>query len=168
MAGLPLQTPVSIAHAGAQSQARIAFSTTEFDQRTTGYIDAFQEFKDAQILTPGALHLAAKDAYKGKVFLLFDGSCNSACEDFVEPFKASGRGVLVGEATNGSSGQPYYFDFGNGMSFRISSKRYYLPDGSPFEGVGIKPDVEVKPSLEDWKAGRDPVLAKAMQLAAQN
>jgi carboxyl-terminal processing protease len=161
-------TPVSIAHAGAQNQARNAFPNLEIDQYTKGYLDAYEEFKDTQILTPGPLHPPAKDAYKGKVFLLVDGFCNSACEDFVEPFKASGRGVLVGETTNGSSGQPYYFDFGNGMSFRVSSKRYYLPDGSPFEGVGLKPDVEVRPSLQDWKAGRDPVFAKALALASQN
>jgi len=99
--------------------------------------------------------------------LLVDGFCNSACEDFVEPFKTSGRALLVGETTNGSSGQPYLFDFGNGMSFRVSSKRYYLPDGSAFEGVGMKPDVEVKPTLEDWKAGRDPVFEKAIELASQ-
>jgi carboxyl-terminal processing protease len=160
-------TPLSIAHAAAQSQARKAFPL-ESDQYTKGYLDAYEEFKDAQILTPGPLHPAAPDAYKGKIFVLVDGFCNSACEDFVEPFKASGRGVLVGETTNGSSGQPYVFDFGNGMSFRVSSKRYYLPDGSPFEGVGIKPDVVVVPSLEDWKAGRDPVFAKAMQLASEN
>jgi C-terminal processing protease CtpA/Prc len=54
------------------------------------------------------------------------------------------------------------------MVLRVSSKRYYLPDGSAFEGVGIKPDVEVRPSLADWKAGRDPVFDKAVQLASGN
>lgn len=54
------------------------------------------------------------------------------------------------------------------MSFRISSKRYHLPDGSPFEGVGIKPDVEIRPLVTEWKAGIDSVLAKALELAGQN
>ena len=75
---------------------------------------------------------------RGKVVLLVDGFCNSACEDFIQPFKSTGRGILVGEESNGSSGQPYYHDFGNGMSFRVSSKRYYLSDGTAFEGVGIR------------------------------
>jgi carboxyl-terminal processing protease len=161
-------TPVQIAHAGAQNQVRHLIPDLEADQYLKGYIDAYEEFRDIQILTPGPVHAPAPDAYKGKVFLLVDGFCNSACEDFVEPFKASGRGVLVGEATNGSSGQPYMFDFGNGMSFRVSSKRYYMPDGAPFEGVGMRPDVEVIPSLAERKAGRDPVLEKALELAARN
>jgi len=36
----------------------------------------------------------------------------------------------------------------------------YMPDGSEFEGVGIKPDVEVPPSLVE---GNDPVLDAALQ-----
>jgi len=161
-------TPVHIAHAGAQNQIRRAFPQVESDPYVRGYLDAFEEFRSAMVLTPGAEHSPGSDAYRGKVILLVDGFCNSACEDFIQPFKSSGRGTLVGEPTNGSSGQPYYYDFGDGMSFRVSSKRYYLPDGSPFEGVGIRPDVEVRPSLADWKAGSDPVLAKALQLVQQN
>jgi len=161
-------TPLFNGHAGAENQVRKAFPQASADPYTKGYLDAFEEFRDAQMITPGTLHPAAPDAYHGKVYLLVDADCASACEDLVEPFKASGRGILVGEATAGSSGQPYYFDFGNGMSFRISSKRYYLPDGSPFEGVGLKPDVEVHLSLDDMKAGRDVVFLKAVELAAKN
>ena len=94
------------------------------------------------------------------------------CGDGRHGRPAGGRGrpdhSYCGGLPERLSGQPYLFEFGNGMSFRVSSKRYYLPDGSPFEGVGLKPDVEVVPSLEDSKAGRDPVLAKALQLASQN
>lgn len=161
-------TPLHIAHAGAQNQVRRAFPKVDSNLYLRGYLDAFEEFRNTMILTPGAVHSPVSDAYKGKVIVLVDGFCNSACEDFLQPFKSSSRAILVGEASNGSSGQPYYYDLGDGMSFRVSSKRYYLPDGSPFEGVGIKPDIEIRPSLADWKAGRDPVLAKALQLAEQN
>ncbi|MFN0104977.1 MAG: S41 family peptidase [Bryobacteraceae bacterium] len=161
-------TPVHIAHAGAQNQVRRAFPKVQSDPYLRGYLDAFEEFRNADVLTPGAAYSPSADAYKGKVILLVDGFCNSACEDFIQPFKSTGRGILIGEASNGSSGQPYYYDFGDGMSFRVSSKRYYLPDGNPLEGVGIRPDVEIRPSLADWRGGSDPVLAKALQLAAQN
>ncbi|MDP9171662.1 MAG: hypothetical protein M3N54_13685, partial [Acidobacteriota bacterium] len=45
----------------------------DLDQYTKGYIDAFEEFKDAQILTPGPLHAPVAGAYKGRVLLLVDG-----------------------------------------------------------------------------------------------
>ena len=107
------------------------------------------------------------NAFRGRVILLVDSGCVSACEELVEPFKDSGRGTLVGETTEGSSGLPLFYDFGNGMTLKISVKRLYFPDGSEFEGVGIKPDVEVHPTIESLKSGRDLMLEKALELAAK-
>jgi C-terminal processing protease CtpA/Prc len=73
----------------------------------------------------------------------------------------------VGETTEGSSGLPYVYDFHNGMLLKISVMRQYFPDGSEFEGVGIKPDIEVQPTIEDLKNAKDPVLEKALELAAR-
>ena len=66
---------------------------------------------------------------------------------------------------SGSTGQPFYYEFGNGMGFRVSTKRVYFPDESPFEGVGIRPDLEIKPTVDDLRKGRDPVLERALELA---
>jgi carboxyl-terminal processing protease len=106
-----------------------------------------------------------RNAFDGRVILLVDGGCVSACEELVEPFKDSGRGTIVGETTEGSSGLPYVYDFNNGMILKISVKRLYFPDGSEFEGVGIKPDIELHPTIESLKSGRDVVLEKALELA---
>jgi len=65
----------------------------------------------------------------------------------VEPFKDSGRGVIVRETTEGSSGVPYIYDFHSGRRLAISVKRICFPDGSEFEGAVIKPDVEKHPSI---------------------
>lgn len=108
---------------------------------------------------------AGKAAYPGRVFILVDRECGSACEDFVMPFKDNGRATLVGETTVGSSGQPLFMDFGNGMSFRVGAKRERFPDGSPFEGVGIAPDVRIEWTADDLRIGDDPVLKKARELA---
>jgi carboxyl-terminal processing protease len=104
-------------------------------------------------------------AYGGAVVLLADGGCFSACEDFVVSFKDNHRATIVGEPTAGSSGQPFQKAFGNGMGLGLSTKRESFPDGSVFEGVGIVPDVEVRMTAEDLRAGRDPALAKARELA---
>jgi carboxyl-terminal processing protease len=105
------------------------------------------------------------NAFRGRVILLVDGGCVSACEELVEPFKDSGRGIVVGETTEGSSGMPYLYDFHNGMILKIAVKRQYFPDGSEFEGVGIKPDVEVRPTIDSLKNRRDVMLEKALEFA---
>jgi carboxyl-terminal processing protease len=117
------------------------------DPRLRGYHEGFSEyFERPYFMTPGVLKQPENPVYRGPIFILQDRYCGSACEDFVMPLKTSRRATVFGERTFGSSGQPYMVNFENGMSFRVSTKRMYLPDGSEFEGVGIKPDVEVVPS----------------------
>jgi carboxyl-terminal processing protease len=112
----------------------------------------------APVLTPAQTH------YTGQVLILTDVRCFSACEDFVEPFKANHRATIVGGRTGGSTGQPYFKTLGDGFSFSISAKREYFPDGSEFEGIGMTPDVAIELTPADLKAGRDPVLANAKSL----
>jgi len=105
--------------------------------------------------------------YPGPLYILVDGGCFSACEDFLVPFKDNHRAVIIGERTGGSTGQPYSQRFGNGMGFSVSTKREYFPDGSPFEGIGVAPDIEVRTMAADLKSGNDPVMAKALELIAK-
>lgn len=102
--------------------------------------------------------------YKGLLYILQDHGCASACEDFVMPLKTSGRATLFGERTFGSSGQPYIFDFHNGMTLLIGAKRMYLPDGGAFEGVGLTPDVEV---ITPPGAATDVVMEAALKAFAE-
>jgi carboxyl-terminal processing protease len=105
------------------------------------------------------------DAYTGRLFLLVDRFCGSACEDFVMPFKDNGRAVIIGETTQGSSGNPYRGELGYGMSIAVGSVRYTFPDGKPFEGIGIVPDVAAERTRSDITAGRDAVLERAQEMA---
>ena len=107
------------------------------------------------------------DAYAGQLLLLVDRFCGSACEDFVMPFKDTRRAVLVGETTQGSSGNPYRADLGHGFSVAVGARRYRFPDGQPFEGVGIAPDVPVEQRISDLAVGRDAAFDRAQVLAAR-
>ena len=132
-----------------------------------GYYEAYTEIANRPMVCwPASSNTPEHPLYKGKLLLLTDGGCFSACEDFLVPFKDNKRGTLIGETTGGSSGQSFHYDFGNGMSFHVSTKREFFPDGSLFEGIGIRPDIEVTPTVADLAAGRDPVLAKALEIAA--
>jgi len=159
-------TAFSIALYGAYRQVRLLAQPGQLDDYTKGYIDAFASFEHPTLTLPGSLNTPDRPVFSGRLIILVDEACASACEDFLLPFKVSGRATVVGERTAGSTGQPYMQVFPNGMSFRVSAKRVYFPDGSPFEGVGIVPDVEVAPSLQDLRLGSDPALTEAIATAA--
>ncbi len=118
----------------------------------------------SEVYWSGEAQKPSVKGYRGSVFILVDGGCFSACEDFVVPFKDNHRATIVGERTAGSSGQPFGKDFDNGMGFGLSTKREFFPDGSEFEGIGIGPDIEVHTRASDLQSGKDPVLEKAHEL----
>ena len=123
----------------------------------------WQQLAPARI--PSRSENPSADAFTGRVFILIDRFCGSACEDFVMPFKDNHRAVLIGEVTQGSSGNPYRTDLGLGIRVAIGAVRYAFPDGRPFESIGIAPDVVVLRRLADLASGRDAVLERAEALA---
>ncbi|WP_027681869.1 S41 family peptidase [Rhizobium leguminosarum] len=81
--------------------------------------------------------------YPGRLAILVDVGCKSATEDFIMPFAVTKRATIIGETTAGSSGQPYVERPRPDILFTVGAKRQFFPDMRPFEGHGIKPDVEV-------------------------
>jgi len=99
-----------------------------------------------------------KNHYDGDIFIIADRYSRSSAEDFMLPFKESGRATIVGEATMGSNGQAYSYAFKNGMQLFIDIKKEAFPDGSRFQGIGIMPDHGVRQSLDDMRNGVDAPL----------
>lgn len=87
-----------------------------------------------------------------------------AAEDFVIVYKSMNRGPVIGTATGGSTGQPVSFRLPGGGGARECAKRDFGPGGEEFVGKRIAPDFEVQPTAEDFRAGRDPVLEKAVEV----
>ncbi|HWU76399.1 MAG TPA: S41 family peptidase [Rhodanobacter sp.] len=108
-----------------------------------------------------------KSVFHGPVAVLIGPQTFSAAEDFVVSYDAMKRGLLVGTTTGGSTGQPLMIDLPGGGSARICVKRDSYPDGHEFVGTGIAPDLAVAPDVADIRAGRDPVLARAMEALRQ-
>lgn len=158
-------TSASIALFGAYRQLLKIIPVDQMSERNRGALEAVGGYANPQLAIPGELRRPVNPLYHGRVLILIDGECASACEDFVSPFKVSGRGQLIGEATLGSTGQPFMYTFANGMNFRISTKRTSFPDGAQFEGVGVTPDLALRPTITELREGNDVVLKKALELA---
>jgi C-terminal processing protease CtpA/Prc len=109
----------------------------------------------------GAYSLPQKLVFDGPVAVLTSARTISAAEDFTAMFKLMQRGIIVGETTGGSTGQPLVFGLPGGGSAFICIKRDVYADGSTFVGQGIAPDVEVKQTIAALRAGRDLALERA-------
>jgi len=121
----------------------------------------------SHVTTSDAVVRPAESAFAGRLVLLVDRGCTCACEDFVMPFKIGKRALLVGETTAGTFSFTNSTRFENGMRLNVSSVRHTFPDGSRFEGVGIPPDVEVHPTIQDLKAKKDVILERALQMSGR-
>ena len=105
----------------------------------------------------------ARPKFRGKSAVLMGRANMSSCESFLLMMRQVPGCTLIGERSYGSSGNPRPIDLGNGVVAHVPSWRDLRPDGSPFEGEGIAPDVEVKADPGDF-AGRDPVLDAALAI----
>jgi carboxyl-terminal processing protease len=161
-------TSLSIGLFAAYAQIASHASDYGIDAESKAYMEAFEDyFSRPNFFVPGSVVQPDHPIYAGPIFVLAGEGCASACEDFLMPLKTTGRATIIGQKTQGTSGQPFLYNFGNGMLFRVSSKRMYLPDGSQFEGLGIQPDVKINRTITDWKGGKDPEFDRALELAKQ-
>ncbi len=106
--------------------------------------------------------VSASGCYRKPVVVLVGPRTGSAAEDFCVTFRALQRGPLIGELTAGSTGQPLVFGLPGGGNATVCTAHCTSPDGVEFVGVGIRPDVEVRPGMKDVVAGRDVVLEAAV------
>ncbi len=133
---------------------------------TMNYRPAFRAWRRAQTTYANDTNWRDPDGsrYFGKpVVLLTSPRTFSAAEDFAVAFDFMDRGLIIGEPTGGSTGQPLAFQFPGGLGGRVCTKRDRYPDGREFVGVGVLPDVVVQPTVADVRAGVDTVLEAALR-----
>ncbi|MEL7149038.1 MAG: S41 family peptidase, partial [Bacteroidota bacterium] len=75
--------------------------------------------------------------------------------------------TIVGETTAGTNGNVNPFNLPGAINVRWTGMHVVKHDGSQLHGIGIQPDVNVSPTIEGIKAGRDEVLEKALELARE-
>jgi len=104
--------------------------------------------------------------FAGPVVILTAGTAASTAEDFAISLREAGRALLVGERTAGSAGNPLERPLPGGGTFQMATFRAYLPDGGEYVGLGLRPDVEARPTRESVRLGTDPVLEAGLAVLA--
>jgi carboxyl-terminal processing protease len=102
--------------------------------------------------------------YTGPLVVIVERENFSSAEQFIISLVDSGRARTVGRPTSGGSGNPTVFRLPGPHDVRFSTANFVRNDGTPIEGVGLRPDVPVRWSVEDFRQGRDPDLEAAERL----
>jgi C-terminal processing protease CtpA/Prc len=130
---------------------------------------AFVRATELDLSNPGAFHWVAPEFltarpphYEGKVIVLMDEASMSQAEFTAMAFRACGA-IVIGSTTAGADGNISPFALPGGLRTMISGLGVYYPDGSPTQRIGIVPDIEVKPTVDGIRAGRDEVLEEALR-----
>ena len=108
-----------------------------------------------------------RKAYTGKKVLLIDERVMSAEETCAMGYRINGF-TLIGTPTAGADGQITTFPLPGNLTAYFSGLGWYYPDGEQMQRIGIIPDIEVCPTMEDIMAGRDEVLEAAIKYLNDN
>lgn len=105
--------------------------------------------------------------YRQPVAVLIDENTQSMAEDFCIYIRNARRALFVGSQTAGTNGNITTIDLPAGGRMTFTGMRVLFDDGSRFQNIGIQPDVEVRPTIEGIRSGRDEVLLKAVEVLSK-
>lgn len=134
----------------------------EWLRRKPLYYYSFREGEDIAVpVNPGPLT---------KV-LITNAQNYSAAETFAFMYKLAKVGPMVGARTGGGGIGPYVYTprLIDGGNIQLPNRAAYNPDGTSWgiENIGVIPDYEVEITPKDVRAGRDPQVEKAIQVAME-
>ena len=101
--------------------------------------------------------------------VLIDEDSASAAEIFAGAIRDHRRGTIVGARSYGKGSVQGIFPLHAGQAgMRLTTAKFYSPDGRPYSHVGVEPDIRVqqtaRPINGSIAAGEDAVLAEALEL----
>jgi carboxyl-terminal processing protease len=101
------------------------------------------------------------------LIILVNAGSASASEIVAGAVQDTGRGQLVGQKTYGKGSVQIPQTLSDGSQLRITVAHWFTPKGRDISKEGLTPDVEVALTAEDYSAGRDPQLERALQLLTE-
>ncbi len=128
------------------------------------------ELKGRKKIDPIIAKTRSGNIFKGKLIVLIDSESGSAAEIFARVVQLEGRGQVLGDISSGAVMQSIRSQHEMGtdsivpFAISITNADVIMADGKSLEHVGVTPDVAIVPSGSDLAAGRDPVLARAVEL----
>lgn len=135
----------------------------------------FVKFTKANFNNPGEFTFttpleitSSRNTYEGKLVVLVNEFTQSQAEYTAMAFRAGDNTTIIGSTTAGADGNVSTIYLPGNLKTMISGVGVYYPDGGETQKVGIVPDIEVLPTIQGIKSGRDEVLEEAIRIINGN
>lgn len=132
-----------------------------FVRFTMGSIQQPGMFTESELLYCGDTNA---NSYKGKIIIIVNEETQSSAEYHTMAFRTAPNAKVIGSTTAGADGNVSAIYLPGKIFTYISGIGVLTPEGKETQRVGIIPNVEVKPTIKGFRAGKDEVLEKAIEL----
>lgn len=102
--------------------------------------------------------------YEKPVVVLMDQNSVSRSEYLITILKEADNVTVVGVPSTGTDGNVAFLPLPGGLQLRFTSLGIYEVNGSQTQRTGIQPDIEIRPTVEGIREGRDEILEAALEL----
>lgn len=133
---------------------------TEFVKFTFGNLQQPGQFTFGSTLKVGGEN---SNYFKGKVAILINETTQSQAEYTTMALRVAPKTQVIGSTTAAADGNVSQIMLPGGIRTMISGIGVYYPDGTETQRVGIKPDIELRPTIEGIRRGKDELLEKAQE-----
>lgn len=99
--------------------------------------------------------------FKGKVAILINETTQSQAEYTTMALRVAPQTQVIGSTTAAADGNVSQIILPGGIRTMISGIGVYYPDGTETQRVGIKPDIELRPTIAGIRQGKDELLDRA-------
>jgi hypothetical protein len=130
---------------------------------------AYDQFRDGPERTnltkrfPRKVGPAGLWRYEKPVILLIGQKCMSSAESFVGMMMGATNVTTMGDHTCGSSGNPQVLELPLDMTVGVPRWIDYLPDGTPLDEHGFRPQIPFTPAPDGMSGNRDDLLSAALE-----
>lgn len=110
------------------------------------------------------------DPFTGKLIVLVDSGSSSGAELFARVVQIEKRGTVIGDRSSGLVMESRIYPRSIGLppvryADSVTEADLIMADGKSLEHIGVTPDETVLLTPSDLAEGRDPILARAAELA---